>query len=190
MISREFRTPVTLIEGLSPVHHASLMERIRLDPRFSKVVLISLLRQPVKAMLSASNGIPRGYRAGSGCLVFEGAQDLGKTLLDIHARRFRDDHLEFNRVIVETKGSREEFPVNYLLASDLRLLKIFEISSVISGLEAVDDVAATRRKKALSGLIRNFRALDCYLECEFLSFDVERLLKFGCTVLQRQGVAA
>src|SRR6202030_509004 len=132
-------TPVTLITGFLGSGKTTLLQRLLLDPALSDTaVLINefgeigldhhLLERIDEAMVMLQ----------SGCLCCTIRGELSAAIKDLHSRRERGQIPRFRRLVVESTGLADPFPILSTVQSDPVLRHHFRLGNVITTVDAVN----------------------------------------------------
>lgn len=132
-------TPVNLLTGFLGSGKTTLLRRLLTDPAMANTaVLINefgeigldhhLLERIDETMVLLQ----------SGCLCCTVRGELAEALRDLHAKRERGEVPAFNRVIIESTGLADPFPVLSTLKSDAVLRHHFRASNTITTVDAVN----------------------------------------------------
>ncbi|MGA1802162.1 CobW family GTP-binding protein [Rhizobium sp. HT1-10] len=138
-------TPVNLLTGFLGSGKTTLLRRLLTDPAMANTaVLINefgeigldhhLLERIDETMVLLQ----------SGCLCCTVRGELAEALRDLHARRERGEVPAFDRVVIESTGLADPFPVLSTLKSDAVLRHHFRASNTITTVDAVN--AASQSK--------------------------------------------
>jgi G3E family GTPase len=132
-------TPVTLITGFLGSGKTTLLQRLLLDPRLSDTaVLINefgeigldhyLLERIDETMVMLQ----------SGCVCCTIRGELSMAIKDLHSRRERSLLPLFRRLVIESTGLADPFPILSTVRSDPVLRHHFSLGTVITTVDAVN----------------------------------------------------
>jgi G3E family GTPase len=132
-------TPVTLITGFLGSGKTTLLQRLLLDPALSDTaVLINefgeigldhhLLERVDETMVMLQ----------SGCVCCTIRGDLSSAIKDLHSRRERGLLPSFRRLVIESTGLADPFPILSTVRSDPVLRHHFSLGNVITTVDAVN----------------------------------------------------
>ena len=132
-------TPVTLITGFLGSGKTTLLQRLLLDPALSDTaVLINefgeigldhhLLERIDEAMVMLQ----------SGCVCCTIRGELSTAIKDLHSRRERGLLPPFRRLVIESTGLADPFPILSTVRSDPVLRHHFRLGNVITTVDAVN----------------------------------------------------
>ncbi len=132
-------TPVTLITGFLGSGKTTLLQRLLLDPRLSDTaVLINefgeigldhhLLERIDETMVMLQ----------SGCVCCTIRGELSTAIKDLHSRRERGLLPPFRRLVIESTGLANPFPILSTVRSDPVLRHHFSLGNVITTVDAVN----------------------------------------------------
>ena len=132
-------TPVTLITGFLGSGKTTLLQRLLLDPRLSDTaVLINefgeigldhyLLERIDETMVMLQ----------SGCVCCTIRGELSMAIKDLHSRRERGLLPPFRRLVIESTGLADPFPILSTVRSDPVLRHHFSLGTVITTVDAVN----------------------------------------------------
>jgi G3E family GTPase len=132
-------TPVTLITGFLGSGKTTLLQRLLLDPRLSDTaVLINefgeigldhhLLERIDETMVMLQ----------SGCVCCTIRGELSTAIKDLHSRRERGLLPPFRRLVIESTGLADPFPILSTVRSDPVLRHHFSLGNVITTVDAVN----------------------------------------------------
>ena len=132
-------TPVTLITGFLGSGKTTLLQRLLLDPTLSDTaVLINefgeigldhhLLERIEETMVMLQ----------SGCVCCTIRGDLSTAIKDLHSRRERGLLPPFRRLVIESTGLADPFPILSTVRSDPVLRHHFGLGNVITTVDAVN----------------------------------------------------
>ena len=139
-------TPVTLITGFLGSGKTTLLQRLLLDPALSDTaVLINefgeigldhhLLERIDETMVMLQ----------SGCVCCTIRGELSTAIKDLHSRRERGLLPPFRRLVIESTGLADPFPILSTVRSDPVLRHHFCLGNVITTVDAVNGARAARR---------------------------------------------
>src|SRR6202043_3202864 len=132
-------TPVTLITGFLGSGKTTLLQRLLLDPALSETaVLINefgeigldhhLLERIDEAMVMLQ----------SGCVCCTIRGELSSAIKDLHSRRERGLLPPFRRLVIESTGLADPFPILSTVQADPVLRHHFRLGNVITTVDAVN----------------------------------------------------
>jgi G3E family GTPase len=140
-------TPVTLITGFLGSGKTTLLQRLLLDPRLSDTaVLINefgeigldhhLLERIDETMVMLQ----------SGCVCCTIRGELSTAIKDLHSRRERGLLPPFRRLVIESTGLADPFPILSTVRSDPVLRHHFSLGNVITTVDAVNGAGQLDRQ--------------------------------------------
>jgi G3E family GTPase len=94
----------------------------------------------------------------NGCLCCSMRGELSKTLDDLYRRYQRGEIPEFSRVLVETTGLADPWPIQGLLTTDITLKSRYAVTRIVS---TVDAVNWARTSEQWPEAIKQVTAADC-----------------------------
>ncbi len=131
-------TPVTLITGFLGSGKTTLLQRLLADPALADTaVLINEFGEVALDHHLLERIDERTVLLKSGCLCCTVRGELADALRDLHSRRARGSIPPFRRVIVESTGLADPFPVLTTLHADPVLRHHFRMANVITTVDAV-----------------------------------------------------
>jgi G3E family GTPase len=132
-------TPVTLLTGFLGSGKTTLLKAILADPAFSDTAVIinefgevGLDHHLIEHVADDVVLLP------SGCLCCAMKGELAQALSDLHSRRARGLVPAFRRVVVESSGLADPYPVISTLKADPVLRHHFRLASVLTTVDAVN----------------------------------------------------
>ncbi|WP_337268461.1 CobW family GTP-binding protein [Oryzifoliimicrobium ureilyticus] len=142
-------TPITLLTGFLGSGKTTLLSRLLKDPALSDAAVLinefgeAGLDHHLVEQLDTDMVLLK-----SGCLCCTVRGELAEAIRDLHARRDRGEIPPFRRVIIESTGLADPFPVLSTVKADPVLRHHFRVGKVITTVDAVNGL----------------RQLDTYLE--------------------------
>ena len=135
-------TPVNLITGFLGSGKTTLLQRLLADPALGDTaVLINefgevgldhhLLGRIDETMVLLS----------SGCLCCTIRGELASAIKDLHSKRERGEVPAFRRLVVESSGLADPFPILSTVQADLVLRHHFRLGSVVTTVDAVNGLS-------------------------------------------------
>jgi G3E family GTPase len=132
-------TPVTLLTGFLGSGKTTLLGRLLKDPALSDTAVIINEFGEVGIDHHLVERLDDGVAIlSSGCLCCTVRTDLAATLRDLHSRRTRGSAPPFRRVMIESTGLADPFPVLATLSADPILRHHFCAAGVITTIDAVN----------------------------------------------------
>ncbi|MDR3495125.1 MAG: GTP-binding protein [Ancalomicrobiaceae bacterium] len=132
-------TPVSLLTGFLGSGKTTLLQRVLADPAFADTAVvinefgeIGLDHLLVESVTDDVVVLP------SGCLCCALQGELATTLRDLQSRRTRGRVQPFRRVIVESTGLADPYPVVSTLKADPVLRHHFRLGAVVTTVDAVN----------------------------------------------------
>ncbi len=139
-------TPLILVTGFLGSGKTTLLRRILADPAFADTAVIinefgeiGLDHDLVAAVADDVVLLP------SGCLCCALKGELAASLRDLHARRSSGQVPPFRRVVVETTGLADPYPILSTVKADPVLRHHFRIGAVVTTVDAVNGSATLDR---------------------------------------------
>lgn len=141
-------TPVNLLTGFLGSGKTTLLKRILADPVFADTaVIINEFGEIGLDHLLLESVAEDVVLLPSGCLCCALKGELAKTLRDLHARRKRGDIPPFRRVLVESTGLADPYPILSTLKADAVLRHHFRVGLVITTVDAVNGAATLEQHR-------------------------------------------
>jgi G3E family GTPase len=151
-------TPVTLLTGFLGSGKTSLLQSLLADPALADTaVLINEFGEVALDHHLLERIDDRTILLKSGCLCCTVRGELADALRDLHSRRARGSIPRFRRVVIESTGLADPFPVLTTLHADPVLKHHFRMASVIT---TVDAVAGARTLAAHSESVKQLAVAD------------------------------
>jgi G3E family GTPase len=139
-------TPVTLLTGFLGSGKTTLLRRMLRDPalhdtaviinEFGEVALDHLLVERLDGQI---------VLLGSGCLCCTVRGELAAAIRDLHSRRARAAVPPFRRLVIESSGLADPFPVLSTLRADPVLRHHFRAAGVVATVDAVNGLDQLER---------------------------------------------
>jgi G3E family GTPase len=139
-------TPVTLLTGFLGSGKTTLLRRLLLDPALSDTAVIINEFGEIGIdhhLVERLDG--EMTLLSSGCLCCAVRGELAATLRDLHSRRARGLAPSFQRVMIESTGLADPFPVLSTLSADPVLRHHFRAAGVVATIDAVNGLAQLDR---------------------------------------------
>lgn len=132
-------TPVTLITGFLGSGKTTLLRRLLADPALADTaVLINEFGEIGLDHHLLERIDERTVLLTSGCLCCTVRGELSDALRDLHSRRAREQVPWFRRVIIESTGLADPFPVLTTLHADPVLKHHFRMERIVTTVDAVN----------------------------------------------------
>ncbi|HZT25878.1 MAG TPA: GTP-binding protein [Pseudolabrys sp.] len=127
------RIPVLLVTGFLGSGKTTLLNRLLKTRAFARaaVVINEFGQVSIDHVLVEA---PR-YRMrviDSGCLCGHVHDEVASSLLDLHVKRRRGAHYDFDRVLIEMSGLADPVPVIQILLTDPHITQLYELKNVIA----------------------------------------------------------
>ncbi|MGA7809996.1 CobW family GTP-binding protein [Bradyrhizobium sp.] len=153
-------TPVTLLTGFLGSGKTTLLRRLLGDPALhDTAVIINEFGEVALDHLLVERLDGETVLLGSGCLCCTVRGDLAATLRDLDSRRERGTIPLFRRLVIETTGLADPFPVLSTLRADPMLRHHFLAAGVVTAVDAVhglmqlDRYVESMRQAAIADVI-------------------------------------
>jgi G3E family GTPase len=138
--------PVTVVTGFLGSGKSTLLNRMLAAPELaSAAVIINEFGDVAIDHLIVQKAVDNAVVLASGCICCTIRGDLVDTLLDLEARAKRGEIPAFDRVVIETTGLADAAPVMQTLLSDFSLAGRYEVTDVITTVDAVNAPAQVAR---------------------------------------------
>ena len=132
-------TPVTLLTGFLGSGKTTLLRRLLADPALrDTAVIINEFGEVALDHLLVERLDGETVVLGSGCLCCTMRGDLAATMRDLHSRRERGTVPMFRRLVIESTGLADPFPVLSTLRADPVLRHHFRAAGVVTTVDAVN----------------------------------------------------
>jgi G3E family GTPase len=132
-------TPVTLLTGFLGSGKTTLLRRLLSDPALSRTaVLINEFGEVGLDHHLVERIDETVVLLRSGCLCCTVRGELARAIRDLHSRRERGSVPAFERVVVESSGLADPFPILSTLKADPVLRHHFRAGAVITTVDAVN----------------------------------------------------
>lgn len=135
-------TPVTLLTGFLGSGKTTLLARLLKDPALAgAAVLINEFGEIGldHHLVDRIDDTVVLLRSGCMCCTIRG--ELADAIRDLHARRERGEVPDFDRLVVETSGLADPFPILTTLKADPVLRHHFKAGTVVTTVDAVNGLA-------------------------------------------------
>ena len=132
-------TPVTLLTGFLGSGKTTLLRRLLRDPALrDTAVIINEFGEVALDHLLVERLDGETVLLGSGCLCCTVRGELAATMRDLHSRRERGSVPMFRRLVIESTGLADPFPVLSTLRADPVLRHHFCAAGVVTTVDAVN----------------------------------------------------
>src|SRR5882757_10839385 len=132
-------TPVTLLTGFLGSGKTTLLRRLLGDPALhDTAVIINEFGEVALDHLLVERLDGETVLLGSGCLCCTVRGELAATMRDLHSRRERGAIPMFRRLVIESTGLADPFPVLSTLRADPVLRHHFRAAGVVTTVDAVN----------------------------------------------------
>jgi G3E family GTPase len=132
-------TPVTLLTGFLGSGKTTLLRRLLGDPALhDTAVIINEFGEVALDHLLVERLDGETVLLGSGCLCCTVRGELAATMRDLHSRRERGSVPMFRRLVIESTGLADPFPVLSTLRADPVLRHHFRAAGVVTTVDAVN----------------------------------------------------
>ncbi len=132
-------TPINLLTGFLGSGKTTLLARLLADPALSDAaVLINEFGRSGSTIILSSASTTRMVLLQSGCLCCTVRGELADAIKDLHSKRERGLVPPFRRIVVESTGLADPFPVLSTIKSDPVLRHHFRPGNVITTVDAVN----------------------------------------------------
>jgi G3E family GTPase len=139
-------TPVTLLTGFLGSGKTTLLGRLLKDPALSDTAVIINEFGEVGIDHNLVERLDDDVAIlSSGCLCCTVRTELAATLRDLHSRRARGSTPPFRRIMIESTGLADPFPVLATLSADPVLRHHFSAAGVVATIDAVNGFAQLDR---------------------------------------------
>ena len=146
MTGPEF-TPVNLITGFLGSGKTSLLQRLLADPALADTaVLINEFGEVGLDHHLLERIDERMVLLQSGCLCCTIRGELSDSIRDLHSRRERGTIPSFRRLVIETTGLADPFPVLTTIHADPVLKHHFVLGNVVATVDAVNGLSHLARQ--------------------------------------------
>jgi G3E family GTPase len=135
-------TPVNLITGFLGSGKTTLLRRLLADPALADTaVLINEFGEVGLDHRLLERIDDTMVLLQSGCLCCTIRGELAQAIRDLHARRERDEVPWFRRLVVESTGLADPFPILSTVQADPVLRHRFRLGNVVTTVDAVNGLA-------------------------------------------------
>jgi G3E family GTPase len=132
-------TPVTLITGFLGSGKTTLLQRLLADPQLADTaVLINEFGEVGLDHHLLERIDERTVLLQSGCLCCTVRGELSDAVRDLHSRRTRGQVPDFRRLVIESTGLADPFPVLTTFQADPVLKHHFRMAGVVATVDAVN----------------------------------------------------
>jgi G3E family GTPase len=132
-------TPVTLLTGFLGSGKTTLLRRLLADPALhDTAVIINEFGEVALDHLLVERLDGETVLLGSGCLCCTVRGELAATMRELHSRRERGSVPMFRRLVIESTGLADPFPVLSTLRADQVLRYHFRAAGVVTTVDAVN----------------------------------------------------
>jgi len=139
-------TPVTLLTGFLGSGKTTLLRRLLGDPALhDTAVIINEFGEVALDHLLVERLDEETVLLGSGCLCCTVRGELAATMRELHSRRERGAVPMFRRLVIESTGLADPFPVLSTLRADPVLRHHFRAAGVVTTVDAVNGLAQLDR---------------------------------------------
>lgn len=139
-------TPVTLLTGFLGSGKTTLLRRLLADPALhDTAVIINEFGEIALDHLLVEHLDEQTALLSSGCLCCTVRGELASTMRDLHSRRERGDVPPFRRLVIESTGLADPFPILSTLRADPVLRHHFRAAGVVTTVDAVNGLAQLDR---------------------------------------------
>jgi G3E family GTPase len=153
-------TPVTLLTGFLGSGKTTLLRRLLHDPALrDTAVIINEFGEVALDHLLVERLDEQMVLLGSGCLCCTVRGELAAAIRDLHSRRARAVVPSFRRLVIESTGLADPFPVLSTLRADPVLRHHFRAAGVVATVDAVnglgqlDGYVESMRQAAIADVI-------------------------------------
>ncbi|WP_315834014.1 GTP-binding protein [Bradyrhizobium prioriisuperbiae] len=139
-------TPVTLLTGFLGSGKTTLLRRLLADPALhDTAVIINEFGEIALDHLLVERLDEQTVLLSSGCLCCTVRGELASAMRDLHSRRERGAVPLFRRLVIESTGLADPFPVLSTLRADPVLRHHFRAAGVVTTVDAVNGLAQLDR---------------------------------------------
>jgi G3E family GTPase len=139
-------TPVNLLTGFLGSGKTTLLRRLLTNPEMAgTAVLINEFGEVGLDHQLVERIDETVVLLRSGCLCCTIRGELARAIRDLHARRDRGEVPEFRRLVIESSGLADPFPVLTTLKADPVLRHHFRAGAVITTVDAVNGLSQIKR---------------------------------------------
>ena len=139
-------TPVTLLTGFLGSGKTTLLRRLLRDPAVrDTAVIINEFGEVALDHLLVERLDEQTVLLGSGCLCCTVRGELAAAIRDLHSRRARAVVPPFRRLVIESTGLADPFPVLSTLRADPVLRHHFSAAGVVATVDAVNGLGQLDR---------------------------------------------
>jgi G3E family GTPase len=139
-------TPVTLLTGFLGSGKTTLLRRLLRDPALhDTAVIINEFGEVALDHLLVERLDKETVLLGSGCLCCTVRGELAAAVRDLHSRRARAVLPPFRRLVIESTGLADPFPVLSTLRADPVLRHHFRAAGVVTTVDAVNGLGQLDR---------------------------------------------
>jgi G3E family GTPase len=139
-------TPVTLLTGFLGSGKTTLLRRLLRDPALrDTAVIINEFGEVALDHLLVERLDEQTVLLGSGCLCCTVRGELAAAIRDLHSRRARAAVPPFRRLVIESTGLADPFPVLSTLRADPVLRHHFRAAGVVATVDAVNGLGQLDR---------------------------------------------
>lgn len=138
--------PVTVLTGFLGSGKSTLLNKLLMSPEMSDaaVIINEFGEIPIDHVL-VNESIENTMVLQSGCICCTIRGDLIDTLLDLEAKRESKQIPAFSRVVIETTGLADVAPILQTLLFDEAIAGRYEVSGVVTTVDAVNAGGQARR---------------------------------------------
>jgi G3E family GTPase len=133
------KIPVTLLTGFLGSGKSTLLSEILTDPAFANsAVIVNEFGEVGLDDFLVTHREEQVVEMTTGCLCCTVRGDISSTLTDLFDQREKGELNAFDRVIIETTGLADPAPVIHTIASDQAIYRKFNLSGVITTVDALN----------------------------------------------------